>query len=166
MKTKTQLTLLLIVIVFQAFSQKAILHGRITDSTGRGIIQDAEIHFLKNDTTIISSSGGSYRIELSRYLKDTVVVNHWKYGKVTVPVALWDKSVEELNISFPAPCKSFPKTDICPRCHTSASSVRIVYGYPSEEMFEKSERGEIRLGGCVINDCMPNYHCKKDAFDY
>lgn len=35
----------------------------------------------------------------------------------------------------------------------------IVYGYPSLEMFESAERGEIRLGGCVIGDESPELEC-------
>lgn len=166
-KMKTLImTFLILAAGLQSFSQTALLRGRITDSTGRGYIQDARIHFLKNDTTILSDFGGSYRIELSRSFDDTIVVSHWKYGTVTVPIALWDHAVKELDISFPAPCKSFPKTDICPKCKTNSNSIKIVYGYPAKETFEKAERGEIKLGGCVINDCMPYYHCKKDVIDY
>jgi hypothetical protein len=35
----------------------------------------------------------------------------------------------------------------------------IVYGYPSIEMFESADRGEIRLGGCVIGDESPEFEC-------
>jgi hypothetical protein len=37
----------------------------------------------------------------------------------------------------------------CPRC-CSAGAIPIVYGFPDEELFEASERGEARLGGCVL----------------
>ena len=49
----------------------------------------------------------------------------------------------------------------CPECLTEDSIVKIEYGYPGNEMREKYERGEIKLGGCTFDDKNPDYHCKK-----
>jgi hypothetical protein len=38
--------------------------------------------------------------------------------------------------------------------------VPIVYGYPTSELFEVAERGEVRLGGCVIGNESPDYECR------
>jgi hypothetical protein len=35
----------------------------------------------------------------------------------------------------------------CPQCDSSENVIPIVYGYPSEELFEAAERGEVSLGG-------------------
>ena len=35
----------------------------------------------------------------------------------------------------------------CPECASSENVIPIVYGYPSEELFEAAERGEVALGG-------------------
>ena len=163
---KTLLTLLLLATGLHTFSQSALLRGRVKDSTKYGIIQDAQLHFLKNDTTINSGSGGNYSIELHKHLTDTIVISHFKYGTTKVAVSLEDKTVKELDIHFPVSCKSFPKKDVCPKCNTNKSVLAIVYGYPTEKTFERAENGEIKLGGCVINDCMPHYHCKKDQLDF
>jgi hypothetical protein len=163
---KSLFTLLILMFGLQVFSQKAIVSGRITDSAKMGTIEGAQIHFLKNDTTITSGFRGSYRIELKKFLADTMVVTHWKYGTVKMPVSLRDGALGEIDISFPRSCKSFPKTDVCPMCHNSANSIRIVYGLPSKEMFEKSENGEVKLGGCVIDYCMPHHYCRTDKIDY
>jgi hypothetical protein len=47
----------------------------------------------------------------------------------------------------------------CPRCG-STDAARILYGYPSSEMFEASERGEIILGGCLVGPESPAYECR------
>ena len=47
----------------------------------------------------------------------------------------------------------------CPRCREWVKPVPIVYGYPSAELFEQAERGELRLGGCMIGDESPDYAC-------
>ena len=38
---------------------------------------------------------------------------------------------------------------VCPACGAGAP-LRIAYGYPTGDMFEASQRGELALGGCVI----------------
>ena len=37
-------------------------------------------------------------------------------------------------------------TSVCPECE-SEETIPIIYGYPSNEMCEAAERGEISLGG-------------------
>jgi hypothetical protein len=48
---------------------------------------------------------------------------------------------------------------ICPRCQVSARPVSIAYGFPSVEMMEAAERGEIQLGGCAIQEEDPSFAC-------
>jgi len=47
----------------------------------------------------------------------------------------------------------------CPACG-STDAVRIVYGYPSLELGEAEERGEIVLGGCLVGPESPDYECR------
>jgi hypothetical protein len=47
---------------------------------------------------------------------------------------------------------------ICPACQLKAG-VKILFGFPSYKMFERSERGEIALGGCVLSEESPDYRC-------
>jgi hypothetical protein len=39
-------------------------------------------------------------------------------------------------------------------------ALRILYGLPTHEAFEASERGEFALGGCVIGLESPDYECR------
>ena len=47
----------------------------------------------------------------------------------------------------------------CPKCQGAA--VPIAYGYPLPELFEAEERGEVHLGGCVVSEHMPAWHCRE-----
>ena len=47
----------------------------------------------------------------------------------------------------------------CPRCG-SDSTVRIVYGMPVYATFEAAQRGEVALGGCVVQPGQPTRACK------
>jgi hypothetical protein len=35
----------------------------------------------------------------------------------------------------------------CPECGSRENVIPIVYGYPSDELFEAADRGEVELGG-------------------
>jgi len=45
----------------------------------------------------------------------------------------------------------------CPTCGTRM--IPILYGLPSPEMRESVERGEIKLGGCVVSGGDPEWWC-------
>ncbi|MFG6332581.1 MAG: hypothetical protein K1W28_12275 [Lachnospiraceae bacterium] len=49
---------------------------------------------------------------------------------------------------------------LCPKCG-SEKTAEILYGMPTLQAFEASERGEIILGGCMLNDdtIQPDYGC-------
>ena len=51
-----------------------------------------------------------------------------------------------------------PHKYVCPNCKMKAG-VNIVYGMPSVEFAEKAERGEIKLGDCVIEDGQFERYC-------
>lgn len=54
----------------------------------------------------------------------------------------------------------------CPVCKSSEHVIPIVYGKPGKELMEKAERGEVKLGGCVIGENSPHHYCKKDNKEF
>ena len=55
------------------------------------------------------------------------------------------------------PVKSSQPT--CPECG-KGDPLRIVYGYPMFNMFEAEQRGELLLGGCMIEPDSPTWACR------
>lgn len=47
----------------------------------------------------------------------------------------------------------------CPKCG-SKNTIKILYGMPTKEVFQKAEAGEIKLGGCRKIVGGPEYYCK------
>jgi hypothetical protein len=47
----------------------------------------------------------------------------------------------------------------CPKCGAYAG-IPILYGYPSSETLEAAEKGEIKLGGCIVTFDQPNWSCR------
>ena len=48
----------------------------------------------------------------------------------------------------------------------SNAVVPIMYGYPSHETWEKRDRGEVKLGGCMATDVDPDYHCNECKYEW
>lgn len=46
----------------------------------------------------------------------------------------------------------------CPKCD-SAKVVEILYGMPTQEVFEDADRGLVALGGCCISGREPSWKC-------
>ena len=45
----------------------------------------------------------------------------------------------------------------CPEC--GGKFLPIIYGYPGPKMIEAAEKGEVLLGGCVVEEANPNWRC-------
>lgn len=50
---------------------------------------------------------------------------------------------------------------VCPICNSE--SLPIVYSYPGPELLDRAAKGEIVLGGCIVEEGMPTRCCKKCA---
>lgn len=53
----------------------------------------------------------------------------------------------------------------CPSCK-SKNIIPIEYGLPGPEMVKAAEKGEIYIGGCLISDSNPEWHCKNCGYDW
>jgi hypothetical protein len=54
----------------------------------------------------------------------------------------------------------------CPKCKKSDRVVPYVYGEPSLEAVEESERDEIMLAGCLVGPTDATFHCKRCGLDF
>ena len=52
------------------------------------------------------------------------------------------------------------KQRTCPNCGSHA--VPIVYGMPGFDLFEAANRGEVVLGGCIVDDDLPIWRCTNE----
>ena len=47
----------------------------------------------------------------------------------------------------------------CRACGATGEPLPIVFGYPTDELFEQARRGEVVLGGCIVSDDDPEFAC-------
>jgi hypothetical protein len=52
------------------------------------------------------------------------------------------------------------KRPACPFCSYDDQVVRIVYGQPTPELVEQSQRGEVALGGSCIGPDAHDWYCR------
>ena len=71
-------------------------------------------------------------------------------------VIIYCKCIEKLNDEN---FKMFMNGKKCPKCSKKDSIVPIVYGFPSPEMIDDFDEGNVSLGGCSISDENPDYEC-------
>ena len=45
----------------------------------------------------------------------------------------------------------------CPFC--GGKAVPILYGMPTFDAFQRAERGELAIGGCILSDDAPAWQC-------
>ena len=54
---------------------------------------------------------------------------------------------------------------VCPSCKSN-NVVPIAYGLPGFKMQEEAIQGKIHLGGCVIEEDAPDFHCNDCERDW
>jgi hypothetical protein len=167
-KTLTRLSLILTVsLPTVLLGQTAMFRGQILDSTDNGYVQGAKIKFIKNDTTVFSYGLiGQFKVILKKSLTDSDVVSHPTLGSTTFAFSLSDKQVKDTSIHLPKSCKTVTHTDTCPKCKSNKDVIKIIYGMPNKKLMKQADKGLVRLGGCVVNDCFPKYYCKRDDFEF
>jgi len=53
----------------------------------------------------------------------------------------------------------------CPACSRAIRPIPIVFGYPMPEVMEAAERGELILGGCLVDGNEPTARCPECGTD-
>jgi len=156
----------LIAISVSSFSQTGSLKGHIS-------FLDDNSDFC-NLTILLVQNG--------KVITGTTTDNKGNYAINNIPIGIYDLKFsiisfrdkiikdfaikEELgtyNFVFPDPCITSKK--VCPQGH-SDYIISIIYGYPTNRNLKKAKKGKIKLGGCVVTDCDPKWHCTKHNIDF
>ncbi|HXC05262.1 MAG TPA: hypothetical protein VNZ86_10955, partial [Bacteroidia bacterium] len=126
--------LMVIMVLFFSLSlgaQQAVFKGLLVDSTGRGYVQGAEIHFVRNDTSVWTTiPAGHFYMSLHKFLSDTVIITHQVWGTLRFTINLKDRSVKDTLIRLPLACRTHPVSDICPVCKSNKDVIPVIYGLP------------------------------------
>lgn len=75
-------------------------------------------------------------------------------------------STTNLYFSYPYSCPYIKSKNVCPVCSKTDKVIPIIYGEPTTESLEKSENGKVKLAGCLVSNCDPNWYCKRDKKEF
>lgn len=53
----------------------------------------------------------------------------------------------------------------CAKCQ-SKEVVSILYGLPTREAFKDASEGKLSLGGCIVTDQSPKWHCQGCEYEF
>lgn len=82
-----------------------------------------------------------------------------------IGISIRNDSITNLEIKYPCPNGNIESKKICPYGHID-NILPITYGLPTNKTLEKAEKGKIWLGGCVITECSPRWHCKSHNLNF
>ena len=157
---------LLIAVSVSSFSQTGNLKGHISfldDNSDFGNLTILLVQNGKVITCAITDNKGNYvinNIPIGFYeLKFTTIGFR---DKIINAIEIKEEQRTE-NFVFPDPCLTSKK--VCPQGH-SDYIIPIIYGYPTNRNLKKAKKGKIKLGGCVVTDCDPKWHCTKHNIDF
>ena len=86
--------------------------------------------------------------------------------KNTSKTSRTDANVDPETGSTKPDKKTRSKRPICPSCGHADEVIPILYGEPTAESMRKAEKGLLWIGGCVIVNTMPRFHCRKHDIDF
>lgn len=58
------------------------------------------------------------------------------------------------------------KNKLCPICKKNDMVIRIVYGEPTIELWNDSQKGKFHIGGCCQIIGAPKWFCKRDENEF
>ncbi len=152
------------------FAQCAIA-GHLYDKVKKKDVVFAEIRLLgfprKYNTSTYSDSLGNYYTDNIPERKHTFYFSSREYNDTTVyNITFVKDSTTNVDILYPTYCEFSEKKSKCPICLKKDKVIPILYGYPSEKMRQKRDKGKIRLGGCMVTNCDPKWFCTRDDQEF
>jgi hypothetical protein len=161
--------IILLILIFTsliAFTQKGQINGQIVKSGS--LPYPYFIVSLKQAGSIIQEAvpDAEGRFTLNEVEKGfhSLIVKRPFYGDYIADslLVVIDKPIY-LNIH---PC--FPTKGKTPKCvggHTD-QIIPIAYGKSTAETMKKAKQGVVRIGGCLVTGCDPNYYCTLHEIEF
>ncbi len=165
---KKLIGLLLIFISVNSFAQKGSIKGNVIFKLDSLALPGATITISGTRTGTQADINGKFELSDLSPGKYDLVLQSIGYGKDTITNVLVNENrATKLVMGLPAgPC--YEKTDSkkCPVDGISKNVIPILYGLPGRKLMRKMEKGKVKLGGCEVTGCEPNWFCKEHQLEF
>lgn len=152
---------------FEGLSQAGILNGKIYSWEMDEYLDSTSVKIQHTNFIVITDKNGFFKINGIPFGKYTLEIDGYD-GILKKEINISQK-LTEIEIKYPY-CEYTSDYKIktnCPICNKKDKVIPIYYGLiDDKESLKKAKRGEIKLGGCMVSFCDPNWYCKRDKKYY
>lgn len=166
---RSTILVLFLGIQFLGFSQTGSIQGHIINRDTSKPIAWVNIYLEKTKLAVATDVEGNFALDGISIGVYNIHISHIDYGDTIVKaVQVIADSTICLDIEFPLSCryKQSINNKTCPVCKKKNQVIPILFGFPSEKLIEKAMNNKVRLGGCMISNCMPHWYCLRDSLEF
>ena len=160
------LTTIFLLASSTSFSQTGGLKGHVIDND-QVPLAGARITLLVGDSAVASTvtdQHGDYEFKMTTAAVYNLNIEPLGYrNKVITGVVITASEIRSFDLTFPGPCIKSER--ICPKGHTDGL-IPIAYGLPGRSLMKKARKGKVKLGGCIVTGCDPEWYCKKHQIEF
>jgi hypothetical protein len=150
-----------------SFGQIGVIKGHITNRDGKMGFPGLEVTILKGDSLVtgtVTNQNGDF--EINQVKSGTYNLKLQFLGfreRIIRDIKIYENRIEVLNLIHPDSCAQSKR--FCPKGHSN-DLIPIVYGLPGKKHMRQSEKGKVRLGGCLVTECDPKWYCKDHKIEF
>ena len=154
--------LILLSVGQHCFSQTGTVKGHVHNSDENEGLAFAIITLVNNDYKTTTDLNGNFIFDSIPVGIYDLKISYATFGDTILTSIIVTKDTLQLNINYPPHCEYDKKNNICPQCKKNDKVIPIIYGLPSKGLMKKSKKGKVKLGGCMVTYCYPNWYCKRN----
>jgi hypothetical protein len=160
--------LLFLSLATSSFGQKGSIEGSVVFKLDSTALAGAFVYINETKSGTKADINGKFKLANLSPGEYELVFEIVGYGKDTLTnVVVNNDSVKKIILGLPpGPCYKNTNSKECPVDGKSKSVIPILYGFPDKKMIRKRDKGKIKLGGCEVTGCEPNWFCKIHQLEF
>jgi hypothetical protein len=159
-------TICFLICMNSLFGQSGGLKGNVTDNDHQKF-GGLKIEIVSGDSVVnwtMTNLNGDYELNNTKPGLYDLRIRHLGFReRILKDVTIVRDETRLFDIIYPGPC--FKSERICPRQHAD-SLIPVVYGLPGRKLMREASKGRVRLGGCIVTGCDPEWYCKVHDIEF
>ncbi len=156
-----------VILNLPTFGQTGTIDGTVIDKTDSSNLAGLPIVIVGTRTGVITNNEGYFKLSNLQPGTYDLAFQFISLGEDTVRnVNVVANEVTTLNLGLPIGDCSGNKPKNCPIDGSTSEVIPIIYGLPGNKLMKKAERGKVRLGGCIVTGCDPQWYCERHNHKY
>ncbi|WP_051947404.1 carboxypeptidase-like regulatory domain-containing protein [Muricauda sp. MAR_2010_75] len=165
---KNTILLLFFMLVMKLCAQNSSVSGKVFFKLDSSALPGATVLISGSEIGTQADYDGNFELSGLNQGKYDIIVEFVGYGKDTIKnVVLKKNSDLHIDLGLPSgPCYQFTDSNKCPIDGSSKNVIPIIYGLPGKKLMRKMKKGKIKLGGCEVTGCEPNWFCVRHQKEF